>query len=81
MLHAILLILIVKIMHSTLSAAAFCAHHPLTIWSIKRRMLDEVSLLLKTTMLTRRHFQRVRLKALRYLAAKETDGPAIFCFG
>ena len=56
-------------MHSTLSAAALCAHHPLTIWSIKRRMLDEVSLLLKTTMLMRCHFQRVRLKALRYLAA------------
>lgn len=47
MLHAVLLILIVKIMHSTLSAASFCAHHPLTIWSIKRRMLDEASLCLR----------------------------------
>lgn len=44
-------------------------------------MLDEVSLLLKTTMLTRRHFQRVRLKALQYLAADDADGARYLAAG
>ena len=44
-------------------------------------MLDEVSLLLKTTMLMRCHFQRMRLKALRYLAADDADGARYLAAG